>query len=537
LQIDDKGRPLTVTEKQELLAALEERERRKVAESISCVGLTREQSNEVYREVLSGGDTYALRHLCRTDLFFFLTQGCKRRDIDRDWLYDRCREVQAAPDGYLDLWAREHYKSTIITFGKSIQDLLIDPDHTLIGIFSHTRPIAKGFLDQIKRELEQNQYLKTLFPDILYQNPATESPRWSLDGGLFVKRKSNAKEANIEAWGVVDGQPTSKHFTILVYDDVVTRESVSTPDQIKKVTSALELSYNLGAHGGRKRFIGTRYHVHDTYRVIMERGTVKPRIYPATHDGKIDGDPVFLSKETLMEKRRDMGPYTFGTQMLQDPVADKSMSFKPDWLSYYETLGDTSKWNKYILVDPASSKKATSDYTVMEVIGLAPDNNYYLIDAIRDRMNLTQRASKLFELHKLHQPKGVGYERYGMQADIEHVKYVMEQRNYRFNIIELGGTMSKEDRIKKLIPVYEQKRFYSPKRLSFVDCEGVTRDYIQAFNDDEYLAFPVCTHDDMLDCRARILDPGLGAEFPKISPPKHKPQYYNGGGGSNSWMG
>jgi predicted phage terminase large subunit-like protein len=525
-------------DKLELLALLEEKERRTFAESIDCSKLTREQSNDFYREVILESDkeksTLAQRKLCKTDLYYLLTSACKRRDIDRDWLYERCREVQASPDGHLDLWAREHYKSTIITFGKSIQDLLIDPD-SLIGIFSHTRPIAKGFLDQIKRELEQNKYLKDLFPDVLYQNPTSESPRWSLDGGIFVKRKSNAKEASIEAWGVVDGQPTSKHFTILVYDDVVTRESVSTPDQIKKVTSALELSYNLGAQGGRKRFIGTRYHIHDTYKVIMDRGTVKPRIKPATSDGTMEGEPVFLPKETLVEKRRDFGPYTYSCQMLQNPVADKAMSFKEEWLMYYETLSDTSKWNKYIIVDPASAKKATSDYTVMEVIGLAPDNNYYLIDAIRDRMNLTQRANKLFELHKIHQPKNVGYERYGMQADIEHVKYVMEQRNYRFNITELGGSMPKEDRIKMMIPVFEQKRFYMPKRLMFSDSEGVTRDYVQTFITDEFLAFPVSVHDDMMDCRARILDPLLGAEFPKIAP-KSVTTYGNGYGGSG-WMG
>jgi predicted phage terminase large subunit-like protein len=499
-------------------------------------GLTRLQANELYLEVLSSSDNEALRRLCREDLFFLLTIACKRKDIDRDWLYDRCREVEREPNGCLDLWAREHYKSTIITFGQSIRNLVNDPDNTTIGIFSHTRPIAKGFLEQIKRELENNSFLKKLFPDVLYQDPRVESPKWSLDSGLILKRKTNPKEANVEAWGVVDGQPTGKHFTLLVYDDIVTRESVTTPDQIKKTTEALEHSYSLGAEGGQRRFIGTRYHANDSYKTMMTRGTAKPRIYPATDNGKMDGEPVFLSKETLMEKRRDMGPYTFGTQMLQDPVADKAMGFKTEWLKFYKTLGDVSKWNKYILVDPAGKKKTTSDYTVMEVIGLAPDNNYYLIDAVRDRMNLTKRASKLFELHRKHLPVAVGYEEYGMQADIEHVQYVMEQENYRFNIIALGGGVPKEDRIQKLIPVYEQGRFYMPESLSYVNYEGRSRDYVKDFIDDEYTSFPVSVHDDMLDCRARILDPVLNAKFPKVAPARtlQKPR---GSGSPTGWMG
>lgn len=528
---------MTRDEKLEFLALQEERDRRDIADRLDCSAMTREESNAAYREVLELRSVHAQRKLCRADLFYLLTQACKRRDVDRDWLYDRCREVQASPDGHLDLWARDHYKSTIITFAKTIQDILIDPECT-VGIFSHTRPIAKAFLEQIKRELEGNETLKALFPEVLYARPQVESPKWSLDGGIVVKRKTNPKEATVEAWGLVDGQPTSRHFSHQVYDDVVTLESVSTPDQIKKTTGALEMSMNLGSgERTKRRYVGTRYHLNDTYRAWMDRGSVIPRIKPATHNGKAppDGKPVFLSEELLLQKRRDQGPYTFGTQQLQDPVADKAMSFKPEWIRYYKQLGDTSKWNKYLIIDPASAKKTTSDYTVMKVIGLAPDNNYYLIAAIRDRLNLTQRAAKVFELHREHQPKAVGYEKYGMQADVEHIQYEMEQRNYRFNITELGGSIPKEDRIKKLIPIYEQGRFYMPERLPFIDYEGRTQDFVQLFLTNEYLAFPVCVHDDMLDCKARILDPTLGAEFPKVAAPKPVQTYH--GGGATGWMG
>ncbi len=502
-----------------------------------CQGLTREQANDLYLEVLNSEDNEGIRKLVLEDLFFLLTIGCKRKDINRDWLYERIREVELNPDGYLDLWAREHYKSTIITFGKSIQDILNNPE-TTIGIFSHTRPIAKGFMGQIKTELEVNGFLKGLFPDILYGNPKGESPKWSLDSGLRIKRKTNPKEETIEAWGLVDGQPTSKHFSILVYDDVVTRESVTTPEQIKKVTEAWGLSTNLAAQGGRKRYIGTRYHANDTYKTMMDRGSVVPRIYPATDNGRMDGKPVFLAQKDIDEKRRDMGPYTFGTQMLQDPVADNAMGFKEAWLKTYEHLDDTSTWNIYIIVDPASKKKRSSDYTVMEVIGLAPDNNYYLIEGMRDRLNLTQRAEKLFELHRKHQPVDVGYEEYGMQSDVEHIQYVQEQQNYRFGITRLAGGLAKEDRIQKLVPIYEQGRFWMPKSLIFYDYEGRRRDYVHDFKEDEYLAFPVCVHDDMLDCRARILDPVLAAEFPKIVKPKPpENRTYQVGGQGTSWMG
>lgn len=458
--------------------------------------------------------TEALRWLCRNDLFFLLRYGLNRPDCDNEWVFARCREVQGAPDGRLDLWAREHYKSTVITFAKSIQDILIDPEIT-IGIFSHTRPIAKAFLRQIKGELERNETLKSWFPDVLWANPVKDSPKWSEDEGIVVRRSTNPKEATVEAWGVVDGQPTSKHFGVLNYDDVVTRESVSTPDMMAKTTDALALSYNLGAHGGVKRFVGTRYHFNDSYRTLMDRGTVTPRIYPATMDGSVDGKPVFLTREQLAEKRRDMGPYVFGCQMLQNPKADETQGFKEEWLQFLPGQIVDHKLNKVILIDPASAKKPSSDYTAGWVLGLGEDRNVYVLDAVRDRLSLTERANLLFRWHRAWRPMATGYERYGKDADIEHFQDRMSRENYRFEITTLGGAMAKNDRIRRLIPWFEKSRIIMPARLIKKNYEGVEVDLIATFKDEEYLAFPVAPHDDMLDALARLIDENLPAAFPE----------------------
>jgi len=480
-----------------------------------CGHLIREESNSLYENVMRDGSPDDLRRLCKEDLFFLLTVACNRRDINKPWLYARVREVEAEPDGFLDLWAREHYKSTIITFGKTIQDILNNASIT-VGIFSHTKPISKSFLGQIMREFEENEFLKGLFPDVLWANPKRESPKWSIDNGIIVKRDSNPKEATIEAHGLVDGQPTSRHFTLMIYDDVVTLESVTTPEQIEKVNNAWGMSLNLAAEGGAKRYIGTRYRFNDTYKIIMERKAAIPRIYPATENGDIDGASVFMPEQTLRDKRREMGPYIFSAQMLQNPTADRAMGFQESWLRTYSHIDQsvTSGWNIYILVDPAGEKKKENDYTVMLVIALAPDRNYYLLDGFRDRLNLTERASRLFDLVRKWQPLKVVYEKYGLQADNEHIEYEMEIRNYRFNISPIGGQTPKFDRIRRLVPVFEQGRMWLPPRLLFTDYENNLRDLVQEFVNNEYLAFPVALHDDVLDCMARIIDPDLRAEFP-----------------------
>jgi len=490
------------------------------------VATDREKREEKYRKLFNscGGDAAvieATRRLCLNDLYFLLAFALGRKDLRLDWLYERCREVQEYPNGYLDLWAREHYKSTIITFALSIQDILYDPEIT-IGIFSLSRPLAKDPLSQIKREFEENSLLYRCFPDVLWKKPKYEAPSWSLDNGITVQRKGNPREETVEAWGLVDSMPTGKHFKVRVYDDVIDEDNVTSAEMIKKATQKWELSLNLGSaapvkrygHVNIERYVGTRYHANDPYAELMRRGAATPRIYPGTKDGTPDGEPVLISKELMEQKRRTMGPYTFGCQILQDPKADMVEGFKEEWIQYYDTL-DTRNMNLYLLCDPASEKKQDSDYTVILVVGLGPDQNYYLVDGIRDRLNLAERAKHYIRFHRKYRPVKAGYEKYGKDSDIEHIEWVQESENYRFRIIPLGGPLKKNDRIKRLIPLFSAERFYLPHRLLFVDYEHRSRDLVQELINDEFITFPVGAHDDALDCMARIEDPDLNATFPE----------------------
>ena len=460
--------------------------------------------------------TGLVRTLAKTDLFFLLWYICGRHDMWKPWILDRCREVQADPDGHLDLWSREHYKSTIITYGKTIQDLLIDSNRT-IGIFSHNRPIAKAFLRQIKREFESNTLLKQAFPDVLWKNPQQDAPKWSEDEGIILKRSSNPKEASVEAWGLVDGQPVSKHFWGLVYDDVVVQGSVTTPEMLQKTVEAVELSYSLGSDDGVRRAVGTRYHFNDAYRTMMDRGSFQPRIRLATSDGTMTGELAIWSRDTLNRKRTDMGPYTFACQILQNPVADNVMGFKREWMHHYDEEPHEIRegLNVYLLVDAASSKRKGSDYTVMWTVGLGGDQNAYILDIVRDRLNLTERAEKIMDLHRKWKPNAVRYESYGMQGDIEHIQHVQKTQRYRFNIDVVGGQTPKNDRIRRLMPWFENGRFYFPKTLFYRDYEGIGRDMVNIFIEDEFVAFPVSVHDDMLDSLARLLEPDLPLTWPK----------------------
>jgi predicted phage terminase large subunit-like protein len=471
---------------------------------------TRSEAHAFYRQALKDcaddkERASTVKLLAMKDLFYLLVFVLRRRDLDKDWLFDRCRDVQRSPDGHMDLWAREHYKSTIITFGMTIQDILNDPEVT-VGIFSHSRPIAKGFLRQIMREFTENERLKSLFPEVLWGDPKKQAPKWSEDDGIIVRRKSNPNASTVEAWGLVDGQPTSKHYTRLIYDDVVTISSVTTPEMMKKTTDAFRLSLNLGAQGGTRRIIGTRYHFSDTYGALMEQGSAEVRFHPATDDGTMTGKPVLLTASELAEKRRDMGPYIFACQMLQDPKADSAMGFLEQWVSVWPAH-NAENLNVYLVFDPASGKKKGSgDYTAGWAVGYGADEHYYVLDIMRDRLNPTERIDLVFEWHRRWKPLAVGYEEYGMQADIHFIRERMKSMNYRFTLVPLGGQLSKVDRILRLVPTFEDGKMILPETLWYTTKEHEMQDMTQTFLKQEYLPFPVASHDDMLDSLSRIHD-------------------------------
>lgn len=449
-----------------------------------------------------------LRNLCRTDLFFLIVYGCNRLDADNDWVFERAREVQADPNGFLDLWAREHYKSTVITFGLTIFDILNDPELT-IGFFSHTRPIAKQFLRQIKWEFERNEKLKKLFPDILYESPAKEAPKWSEDDGIIVKRRGNPKEATIEAWGLVDGQPTSKHYKRMIYDDVVTRESVTTPEMIKKVTEAWELSRNLASEGGESRYIGTRYHFKDTYHEMMQRG-IPTRVYAATKDGTADGEPVFMTRERLAKKRIEMQD-TFAAQMLLTPRLDKDAFFRKEWFKWFRLGRHPEHCKTYGASDYAVTANG-GDYTVHGVCAVDGEDNIYVIDWWRRQTESHIWVEEFITMAARHKPMLWAEEAGQINKSLgPFIDKRMRERKTYFRREQLPSVADKSSRCRSFQARAAMGKVYLPEDAPWID------DFLM-----EILSFPLGSHDDQVDVLGligRVIDQMQGGRETKRETP------------------
>lgn len=499
------------------------------------------------------------RNLCRNDLYYLLAYALgiqvmyseeNEEEVNfHPWLFNRCREVQESPDFHVDIWARGHFKSTIITLGKTIQDILNNPEIT-ICIYSYNKTIAQSFVSQIRSNLE-NSEIKRLFPDIIPENPgsgkyietdddgnmSSKKNKWS-DESFTVKRKTNRKEPTVSGYGLVNAQPTGMHFDLLVYDDVVTPDSVRTQATNEYTFTQWQMSLNTGSGESTKiRIIGTRYHSRDAYFKILnprfedtgEMGGSKfsLRVYPCFDE---DGNAVLRTPAYIEDKRQNMAGFVFSSQMLCNPLDGDSFKFLDDWIPKRIRQEDIEahkdRYNFYIIVDPANTKKKTSDYTSMVVIAASSDKKYCIADIIYDKLFPAERRDTLFKLvtrwtNSRAKPT-VFYESNGMSADYHMINEKMKETSFYFTMIaattkprlradqRIGGEPLKIQRIMALEPIFRNGQIVFCEKTMHVNYLKRTVNTTQYVLDNEYAAFPSGEHDDFLDSLSRIADLDTG---------------------------
>ena len=249
-----------------------------------------------------------------------------------------------------------------------------------------------------------------------------------------------------------------------------------SPEMVEKTTNAWDLSQNLGTVGGKVRYIGTTIQFDGYLRVDHRARAAKPRIYPATHNGRMDGTPVFFSDEEWEKRLKNSSRSIIASQMLQNPLADAAATFRAEWLRTYETRPRTM--NCYIMADPSRGRYSHSDSTAIAVVGVAAGGAKYLLDGMCHQMTLSQRWIALRTLYRRwSEAKGVnhisvGYERFGSQSDDEYFTEQMELDarrkvpNAHFSIQELSwpreGGNSKRERVERLEPDFRNSRFFLP---------------------------------------------------------------------------
>jgi hypothetical protein len=482
---------------------------------------------EMIRNRVHGPESERLiyRNLILKDPFFVSYFVLGIESSNHPWVVDRCMELITMPQtNVLFEWAREHFKTTLITKVRYIiQKLLANPEERL-AIFSYSRPISRGILRSVKQVFEGSDLLKFCFPDVLYQDPEKEAPKWSEDDGIVVRRKGYYSESSLEAWGLIEGMPTSKHFTGRIYDDIETDVTTSTPEMMDKLKMAFELSQNLGTADGWHNVVGTTYHHQGLLKYLEAKKTPDGQgIYTlskhaATHDGTPNGKPVLISEKRLAELKAS--PRTFYPQQLLDPSPQGARLLNPDLLKDIAPADIPKNIYKFMLIDPAGvDRNREGDAWAIGVVGVEPiiseigTSNIYLLDLTLQPLG---EAEALDEIVRMYLRNGriikLGVEKVAMNSTEVHVANALRVKGKHISQ-EMGNLVilrpagrSKEERIDMALswPLSQGKIFIStaiPKAY---------KDRIRT----EMERFPFW-HDDGIDMLSYTYDVISEYKFPK----------------------
>ncbi|RLI71600.1 hypothetical protein DRP05_12785 [Archaeoglobales archaeon] len=372
----------------------------------------------------------------------------------------------------LDLAPRGHGKSTVGTIIFSIWKVLVDPNIRIL-VVSNTDRQAKAFLREIKAHLESERIIK-LFGDL-------KGDKWTDEEINISLKQKITKEANITALGA-SGAVTTKHFDIIIADDLVDFENARTEGQRAKLKDWFYTSLLPTLEpDGELHIYGTRYHPYDLYQSLIDSGEYDIQIMRALQpDGTALWEEMFPA--SLLNKiKAEMGSLIFNLQYQNDvELAKQGNIFKYEWLQFYSTDELPVNLKIYMGVDLAISQKETADYFAVCTIGLDPENNIYVLDIYRGRHSFSQQVEIIKTKAQLWNPIRIGVESNAyQQAMAETLKTKL------LPVVEIKTVKDKVTRAQITSALFESgKVFLKPTMHDFIE---------------ELLLFPDAEHDDQFD--------------------------------------
>ncbi len=485
---------------------------------------------------------------CLDDLYFLCrcvlqtledpTPGYK--DLYRPTHKRICNFVQNyATEGQkvLILTPRAWIKSYLITVGWSIQRLLRNltsgrREHAIIS--NATLPNSKEFLNKIKFNIEYNELLRFIFSQWLPNNPEGDAERWTQDEFSILGNRFET--------GSVEGNLVSRHYKVMIHDDLVNRDNSEIATQLAKTIDWWRLAQSLLLGDGIEIIIGTRWNYDDLYGTLIEK-YLRPeknynigKSYVELHRGnyhllqmdcwddpiKETGStfPILFPESKLKQLEEEQGERFYG-QYRNDPLAKGRNPFKREWFQRWKSENLPATRITRILIDPSGKADVSSDFTGIIVIHLSPDQHGYV--EVGKRLLITDKALAdwvIFESPKyLADTVEIEENKFGVIFDFLQVLIPQYLRQGKVPEKYIEYVKRLPNILLELKPHQRNKGVRIRHLTSWIENGSFLLPYHGADQlEDEMIRFPASAKDDIIDAFSYVLD---GLVFPRKSdPPK-----------------
>lgn len=316
-----------------------------------------------------------LRARCRADVNTFIetvfrddqTPGApafKQQWFHREWQAAWCREELVVIHGGTGLGKTENM------IGHLLWRMGNKPSIRIL-IVGKTIDKARELLAKIKRQIEHNETLKNIFPELVAGDP------WGAESLRLATAGIDTTTNTITTYGI-DAPKAGPRADIVVLDDVNDNENTRTEDRRNYVLSTVDsvLQTRLTTTG-QLFMLANAWHPQDVAFTYKSRPGVWYGCYPAILS---NGEPIwpdFRPLAWLEKKRERMSPTEFSRMFLCQPRDEGTRIFKGLWFDLSKALGKGLK--------PMKSVRHKFDRD-----GRPIDNDVILnpVAAFRDRMRV-----------------------------------------------------------------------------------------------------------------------------------------------------
>lgn len=203
----------------------------------------------------------------------------------------------------------------------------------------------------------------------------------------------------------------------------------------------------------------------------------------------------------------------FYQEYMNEAQSPDNAPFKPEYIKLhhykhkredgqnilYRKVDDTEQRipvDLYCGIDPASSLSARSDFFVIATIAVDSDNNKYIVDIVRDKIDPAYQPEMIIDTYKKYKHKRVRIETVGYQEALRStVRKMMVDQNLYIPGLERGikPRNRKSERLLSMVPILAKGEFYF--RPEDIHAQ------------QEFLSYPRGKHDDILDAIYYAMEP------------------------------
>jgi hypothetical protein len=339
------------------------------------------------------------------------------------------------------------------------------------------------------KKLRGNVESRYLNSDFLQQLLPRE--RCKFTDALLVFENIEGKKLYVDLFGVKTGVRGVKHegrrVDLIICDDLLSDKNAESPTIINDINNVIDKAIAHMVNPNKYAFIwsGTPFNKNDPLYTSVESGAYKVNAYPVCEKFPCSKEEFRSAWGDRFTYQYVMAKYkkakakgnvqSFYQELMLKVIDEDTRLIHENDIRWYDSktlLMYKKAYNFYITSDLATSISVKSDYRAICVWALNCNNDWFLVDGVLNKLELSDNIDKIFEFASKYKPLEVGIEVTGQQGGfISWIETEMIRRNIFFNLASannsgLAGirpTSNKFERFLTVVPRFKLKKMYLAK--------------------------------------------------------------------------